>query len=83
MEHARSGRGPVLLEIAITRSLPPTSTEKEDSAQEFVGDPLLFCKNYMKSNDLWDEAWAAQLYIRLAEEVNSALQDVLRESFSG
>ncbi|HTK11797.1 MAG TPA: thiamine pyrophosphate-dependent dehydrogenase E1 component subunit alpha [Ktedonobacteraceae bacterium] len=80
MAHARTGRGPLLLELFVTRSLPPSSSEKDAELSELEADPLLRCVEYMRRNGLWDEAWAHQLQDRLATEVASALQDALRES---
>jgi 2-oxoisovalerate dehydrogenase E1 component alpha subunit len=74
---ARSGRGPLLLELFITRSLPSSSQEGE--VQIADADPLLRCVEYMQRNGLWDEEWANQLQERLSAEVASALQDALRE----
>jgi len=68
MQHARDGRGPVLLEMKVTRF---TSREQED--------PLLRCQRLMEEQGIWDERWAAALQARLKTEVEQAMQDALRD----
>jgi 2-oxoisovalerate dehydrogenase E1 component alpha subunit len=75
MAHARSGQGPLLLEISITRSTPATP----DTYQ--LSDPLFHLQQYMREHDLWEPTWVEQLQARLSSEVSSALQDALRETF--
>jgi 2-oxoisovalerate dehydrogenase E1 component alpha subunit len=77
---ARSGQGPLLLELFVARSLPLTAQDEEPQTAD--ADPLLRCMEYMQQNGHWDEEWAGQLRERLSAEVASALQDALRE-FTG
>jgi 2-oxoisovalerate dehydrogenase E1 component alpha subunit len=76
MAHARSGQGPILLEMHVTRTTPFAATEEEGGI-----DPLLLCEEYMQKHGVWDKGWAEELRTRLATEVSSALQDVLREAY--
>jgi 2-oxoisovalerate dehydrogenase E1 component alpha subunit len=78
MAHARAGRGPLLLELSVTSSTPPSLFPSTPEAS-LADDPLVRCQHYMECNGLWDEIWAAQLHTRLQAEVASALQDALRE----
>ena len=68
MQYAREGRGPVLLEMKVSR----TVTRKQR-------DPLLRCQHLMEEQGIWDEQWAADLQARLRTEVEQAMQDALRD----
>jgi 2-oxoisovalerate dehydrogenase E1 component alpha subunit len=71
MQHTRSGQGPVLLEMYVTRS-----TAQEEQRQR---DPLLRCRQLLEEQTMWDEQWAAGLHARLSAEVEQAVQDALRD----
>jgi len=68
MQHAREGRGPVLLEMKVARSI-----------SRGQGDPLLRCQRLMEKQGTWDQQWAAELQARLRTEVEQAMQDALRD----
>jgi 2-oxoisovalerate dehydrogenase E1 component alpha subunit len=65
MHRARSGCGPTLLELCVTR------------AGSMEHDPLSRCERLLRAEDGWDEAWARDLEARLRREVEQALRDVL------
>lgn len=71
MQHACSGRGPLLLEMLITRDIP---------GAPLPNDPLTRCAQYFQEEDAWDEAWARELEARLHCEVEQALVDVLKSA---
>jgi len=71
MQHAREGHGPVLLEMCVTRSMAQDYQEQ--------GDPLTRCQQLMEAQGIWDEQWAAELQVRLSQEVEQAMQDALRD----
>jgi 2-oxoisovalerate dehydrogenase E1 component alpha subunit len=94
MQHAREGRGPVLLEMHVVRSLPnlhlPVYQETEskrpfifDGALDYkngnMSDPLVRCQHYLQAHDIWDDDWADQLYIRISAEIECAWRDVLHD----
>ena len=66
IQRVRAGAGPILLEVAITRS---TSHSEHD--------PLTLCEQMLRSQGLWDDTWATQLHTRLQEEVKQAAQNAL------
>jgi 2-oxoisovalerate dehydrogenase E1 component alpha subunit len=76
MQHARSGQGPVLLEMSITHCTPPFQTHQDD---EDINDPLTRCQHYLLTQGLWDEAWAQELHTLFSMEVERAMQDALRD----
>jgi 2-oxoisovalerate dehydrogenase E1 component alpha subunit len=85
MQHAREGRGPLLLEMCVTRFTPPSSSST--SAEDITAiesseqhDPLLRFRQYLQEQDLWDDEWAAQLYQRFTLEVERAMQEALRDA---
>jgi 2-oxoisovalerate dehydrogenase E1 component alpha subunit len=90
MQHARKGRGPVLLEMRVSRSLANTvrlcvledskDCERAEQAKVNSRDPLVCCKRILEQQGNWDDAWAEQLYGRLKEEVEQAVQDALRDT---
>lgn len=65
MQRARSGDGPTLLELCVTRAV---SSEN---------DPLRRCERLLKAENNWDETWARELETRLRKEAEQALADVL------
>jgi TPP-dependent pyruvate/acetoin dehydrogenase alpha subunit len=92
MQHAREGRGPVLLEMHIVRSLPnlhlPACQETESKRPFILGsipedgdmsDPLIRCQHYLQAHDVWDDDWANQLYTRISAEIECAWRDVLHD----
>ncbi len=91
MQHAREGRGPVLLEMHIVRSLPnlhlPACQETESKRPFIFGsipdgdmsDPLVRCQHYLQAHDVWDDDWANQLYTRISAEIECAWRDVLHD----
>ena len=72
MEYARTGQGPVLLEMKLARSI---TTNKD--LEVWQADPLLRCQHYLEAQGMWDADWAAQLRVRLTAEVEQACQDAL------
>jgi 2-oxoisovalerate dehydrogenase E1 component alpha subunit len=76
MQHTRSGQGPILLEMAVTRSAPPSPMQQND---EDTHDPLVSCQHYLLAQGVWDEAWAQELHARFSMEVERAMQDALRD----
>jgi 2-oxoisovalerate dehydrogenase E1 component alpha subunit len=74
MQHAREGKGPVLLEMKVSR--PPTTREMPGKAWQ--DDPLLRCQHYLEAQGMWDNEWAVQLQTRLEAEVERAWQDALQ-----
>jgi 2-oxoisovalerate dehydrogenase E1 component alpha subunit len=92
IQNARAGCGPTLLEMYVTRQLPDVHVPQikhEQSAVRSVsvpftslqrGDPLMRCQRYLEEQGVWDEAWAAQLALRLETEVEQALQNALRDT---
>ena len=94
MQHAREGRGPVLLEMHVVRSLPNLhlhASQEAESKRPFVfdglpdckngdmSDPLLRCRHYLQSQGAWDDSWADQLCTRLSAEIECAWHDVLHD----
>lgn len=71
MQRARSGQGPTLLELCVTRATPGVTLEN---------DPLQRCKQLLKEQGAWDEAWARELEERLRREVEQALEDALHSA---
>ena len=96
MHHARSGLGPLLLEIHLARPLPgvhiPAHNEidarrsysTQDALTLFgsndLSDPLVRCQRLLQEYSDWDDAWAYQLYMRLSAEVDRAWHDVLHDT---
>ncbi|GHO96778.1 2-oxoisovalerate dehydrogenase subunit alpha [Reticulibacter mediterranei] len=82
MQHAREGRGPLLLEMCVTRFTPSSSTTEDittiESAEQH--DPLLRFRHYLQEQGLWDDEWAAQLNQRFTIEVERAMQEALRDA---
>ncbi|HJT55562.1 MAG TPA: thiamine pyrophosphate-dependent enzyme [Ktedonobacteraceae bacterium] len=77
MWHARSGLGPILLEMHIVRSKP--GRHEKLSEETIPGDPLLRCQKYLEEQKVWDEEWATELYERTLREVERARGDALRD----
>lgn len=82
-EHARAGRGPVLLEMytyrmgAHTTSDDPSiyrSKEEEESWKH--KDPLLRMRAYLDSLKLWDDAKEAELREQVGHECDQAMAEV-------
>lgn len=69
-EHARSGQGPVLLEMLVTRNIPGSSP---------AFDPLQRCIQLLQEHNAWDATWASELETRLRCEVQQALDAALRD----
>ncbi len=72
MLHARSGLGPVLLEMHVVRPDP-------ERQEQLSSDALLCCQKYMEEQGVWDEQWASGLYTRTLAEVEQAMEDALRD----
>jgi 2-oxoisovalerate dehydrogenase E1 component alpha subunit len=95
MQHARTGHGPVLLEMHVVRSLPnlhlPTLQEAEsrppfvfdglrtDCENGDMSDPLVRCQHYLQVHGVWDDDWANQVYTRISTEIACAWYDVLHD----
>ncbi len=79
-QHTRSGQGPMLLEMSVTRFTPLFQTPQANEEASAPGsDPLIRCQQHLIERGLWDEAWEKQLYTRLATEVERAMQDAMRD----
>jgi 2-oxoisovalerate dehydrogenase E1 component alpha subunit len=92
MQHAREGRGPVLLEMHVVRKRADLYLPQ---AREFVwsggdlllgrngdlSDPLVRCQRHLQAADVWDNEWAQHLVERLSVEVECAWRDVLHDIF--
>lgn len=76
-QHARSGQGPVLLEMTVTRSTPPLLQAQQD--EDDSNDPLRRCQDHLVEQGLWDEEWAKELHKLFSMEVEQAMQDALRD----
>ncbi|HEY4033832.1 MAG TPA: thiamine pyrophosphate-dependent dehydrogenase E1 component subunit alpha, partial [Ktedonobacteraceae bacterium] len=85
MQRARQGQGPTLIEMHITRLLPnldmhTVQEESNTNGTRECDDPLVHCKHYLQTQGAWDEEWAKLLCTRLSSEVESALQDAIRDT---
>jgi len=87
MQRARQGQGPTLLEMHVTRSTPdlhihPAQEESNIHLSDTreCDDPLVHCQQYLQAQGAWDEIWAKQLCARISSEVESALQDAMRDT---
>ncbi len=82
-QHARSGQGPMLLELSVTRFTPPFQTaQANEDAPTPHNDPLTLCQQYLENIKLWDETWASELYLRFSTEVERAMQDAIRDTLT-
>src|SRR5260370_7734487 len=79
MQRARDGRGPVLLEMFVKRTLPGEFGVLLCEQEKVKIDPLFDFQHLLKERGVWDEEWAAQLYARTKAEVEQAMQDALRD----
>lgn len=79
MQQARSGLGPVLLEMFVTR-FTPLQGLPIDEENMLSNDPLTRCQHYLREQSLWDEVWANELYTHFSAEVEHAMQDALRDT---
>jgi len=80
-QHARTGQGPILLEMSVARLTPTTQTPQTTEGDDILSDdPLIQCQQYLQDHNLWDDTWATQLYTRLSTEVERAMQDALRDT---
>ncbi len=75
LQQARSGQGPVLLEMLVTRGSPTQDTTE--------CDPLIRCRRLLQESDAWDEEWHTGTMLRARAEVEQALEDALRDSQEG
>jgi len=87
MQHARTGHGPILLEMHVTRSIPDLHLQAKDEVYDGTAslstgrvDPLVRCQHYLQAQGAWDEAWATQLSTRISVEVERALEDAMRDT---
>ncbi|MBA2287579.1 MAG: hypothetical protein H0W02_19055 [Ktedonobacteraceae bacterium] len=71
MQHAREGRGPLLLEMHVTRPTPDVAGD--------TCDPLLCCQQLLEEQGAWDERWAQQVRAWVEDEVEPAWEDALRD----
>src|SRR5437879_63312 len=74
LHYVHTGRGPVLLEMHVTR------LEPGEQASDAARDPLLRGRQLLQELDSWDTNWARELEQRLRGEVERALGDVLRNA---
>jgi 2-oxoisovalerate dehydrogenase E1 component alpha subunit len=86
MQQARTGHGPTLLEMHVTRSIPDLHLHAKDEECDVTAspangcvDPLVRCQHYLQAQGAWDETWATQLSTRISTEVERALQDAMRD----
>ncbi len=75
MQHVREGLGPVILELNVQRQSPDSPSSEENSRS----DPLISYQKYLEKWNIWDQEWAVQLRERLSNDVEQAMQEVLRE----
>jgi 2-oxoisovalerate dehydrogenase E1 component alpha subunit len=92
IQHARTGHGPTLLEIHVTRPLPDLHMRQTEDGTITIqntitppetlqhDDPLVQCQRYLEEQDAWNDTWATQLSARITTEVEQALQDALRDT---
>ncbi|HEY4035002.1 MAG TPA: thiamine pyrophosphate-dependent enzyme, partial [Ktedonobacteraceae bacterium] len=85
MQRARQGQGPTLIEMHVTRSLPnldmhTVQEESNTNGTRECDDPLVHSQHYLQAQGAWDEEWAKLLCTRLSSEVESALQDAIRDT---
>lgn len=73
MQQAREGKGPMLLEMCVTRS-PMNDVPTHD--------PLVHCQQILQELHAWDDVWASQLLERLTTEVENALHNALQHQSS-
>jgi 2-oxoisovalerate dehydrogenase E1 component alpha subunit len=87
MHHARTGHGPVLLDLCVIRLQPPPDNDVASVQSEHSfnstdeHDPLLRCQHLLQQRGDWDEAWANQLDRRIKAEIEHAMQDAMRDTF--
>lgn len=79
-QHARTGQGPILLEMSVTRFTPSlqAAQTREDTSTS-CNDPLIVCQQYLNKEQAWDDTWANELYTRISTEVERAMQDAMRD----
>ena len=83
IQHARSGQGPVLLEMSVTRFTPLFQAQQVNEETSISSsDPLVQCQQHLIKEGLWDEAWANQLHARVSTEVEQAMQDAIRDTLT-
>ncbi len=75
IQYARSGQGPVLLEVFVS----PISFPQQNAIEE-IQDPLVQCKQQLQLTGEWDEEWATGLHQRLLTEIEQAMHDALRDT---
>ncbi len=71
LQHAREGRGPLLVEMYVTRPTPDVTGDSRD--------PLLCCRQLLEEQGAWDERWAQQVHAWAKDEVEQAWRDALRD----
>ncbi|MDQ2902784.1 MAG: thiamine pyrophosphate-dependent dehydrogenase E1 component subunit alpha [Chloroflexota bacterium] len=71
MQRAREGRGPLLLEMYVTRPTPDVTGDPRD--------PLLRCQQLLEEQGAWDDGWAQQVRAWVEDEVEQAWRDALRD----
>ena len=76
IQHARTGQGPVLLEVFVS----PASFPQQHPDEDDQNDPLVQCKQMLQAQNAWDEAWETGLRTRLLTEVEQAMHDALRDT---
>ncbi len=69
----RTGQGPILLELCVTRSAPGNEPPEND--------PLILCQAHLQCAGGWDPHWASQLVQSLTSEVERALRNALDDTF--
>ncbi|WP_172369480.1 pyruvate dehydrogenase (acetyl-transferring) E1 component subunit alpha [Sporosarcina jiandibaonis] len=83
-EHARSGKGPTLIEAvtwrtgAHTTADDPTKYRSDDEGKDFV-DPIDRLEMFMKNYGYWDDEWASGIREKTDLEIEAAVEAM--ESF--
>lgn len=78
-EHARSGKGPTLIEAvtwrtgAHTTADDPSKYRSDDQGKKFV-DPIKRLEKFMKNYGFWDEEWAAGIKEKTELEIETAVE---------
>ncbi len=89
MQHAREHQGPILLDILVTRTLPPSIASSFSQVSPPYGekiytinenDPLERCQLFLEQQGVWESEWAYGLFLRLSSEVEQAMHDAVQDN---
>ncbi len=73
LQEVRTGQGPILLELCVTRTEP--------GVEHPENDPLARCQAHLQAAGGWDQQWADQLTQHLTGEIEHALHSALHDTF--